>query len=94
MPDHAAAWTGLTSLEVCRVGTPIAVPTLGVAVTEATILEWHVKDGDHVAKGQPLYTVATDKTETEIEAPAEGTIHLIGEREQTYPVGHLIAEIN
>jgi pyruvate/2-oxoglutarate dehydrogenase complex dihydrolipoamide acyltransferase (E2) component len=76
------------------VGTPIAIPTLGVAVTEATILEWHVADGDHVAKGQLLYTVATDKTETEIEAPVDGTVRLIGECEQIYAVGHLIAEIN
>jgi pyruvate/2-oxoglutarate dehydrogenase complex dihydrolipoamide acyltransferase (E2) component len=76
------------------VGTPIAIPTLGVAVTEATILEWHVKDGDQVSKGQLLYTVATDKTETEIESPVDGTVRLIGECEQTYEVGHLIAEIN
>ena len=43
--------------------------------------------------GQPLYTLATDKTETEIESPIRGRISIIGEAETSYPVGAVVATI-
>ena len=71
----------------------IKIPKLGMAVDEATLSEWLVDDGAHVEAGAPLYVAATDKVDQEITSPASGTIRLIGEVEQTYPVGTLIAEI-
>jgi pyruvate/2-oxoglutarate dehydrogenase complex dihydrolipoamide acyltransferase (E2) component len=73
--------------------TPVQIPKLGFSMTEGTIAEWLVADGDEVAQGQVIYTLATDKVETEVEAPATGVVRLIGAEEQTYPVGELIAEI-
>lgn len=72
---------------------PIKIPKLGMAVDEATLSEWLVEDGDLIEAGEPLYVAATDKVDQEITSPAAGTIRLIGEVEQTYPVGTLIAEI-
>lgn len=71
----------------------VRIPKLGVAVEEGEITEWLCNDGDVVEVGQPIYTVATDKTETEIESPASGTIRIIGEVEVSYPVGSVIATI-
>ncbi len=72
---------------------PILIPKLGVAVTSATVTEWLVADGDHVEEGQPLYTLATDKTETEIEAPASGVVSIECEVDVEYEVGTMIGEI-
>jgi pyruvate/2-oxoglutarate dehydrogenase complex dihydrolipoamide acyltransferase (E2) component len=73
--------------------TPVQIPKLGFSMTEGTIAAWLVADGDQVARGQVIYRVETDKVETDIEAPATGVVRLIGEEEETYPVGALVAEI-
>jgi pyruvate/2-oxoglutarate dehydrogenase complex dihydrolipoamide acyltransferase (E2) component len=41
---------------------------------EATITEWHKKPGDRFAAGEALYSIETEKTATEIEAPPAGTM--------------------
>jgi pyruvate/2-oxoglutarate dehydrogenase complex dihydrolipoamide acyltransferase (E2) component len=72
----------------------VRIPKLGVAVEEGQITEWLCGDGDRVENGQPLYVLATDKTETEIESPATGQITIIGEVERDYPVGTVVATID
>jgi pyruvate/2-oxoglutarate dehydrogenase complex dihydrolipoamide acyltransferase (E2) component len=71
----------------------IKIPKLGMAVDEATLTEWLVADGARIEAGTPLYVASTDKVDQEIESPVTGTVRHIGELEQTYPVGTLIAEI-
>ena len=71
----------------------VRIPKLGVAVEEGEITEWLCADGDFVEAGQPLYTLATDKTETEIESPIRGRISIIGEADTSYPVGAVVATI-
>jgi pyruvate/2-oxoglutarate dehydrogenase complex dihydrolipoamide acyltransferase (E2) component len=71
----------------------IKIPKLGMSVDEATLSEWLVADGQNVAIGMPIYVAATDKVDQEIESPVSGKIRLIGEVDQTYPVGTLVAEI-
>lgn len=72
----------------------VRIPKLGVTMEEGQISEWLCSDGDVVEAGQPIYTVATDKTESDIESPADGTITIIGEVDQDYPVGTLVATID
>jgi pyruvate/2-oxoglutarate dehydrogenase complex dihydrolipoamide acyltransferase (E2) component len=67
--------------------TLVTIPQASVAVTEGTIVRWLVAEGDRVAEGQPLYLLETDKIEMEVEAPAAGTVHLLGEAGRTYAVG-------
>lgn len=62
-------------------------------MTEGEITEWLVEDGDSVKAGDSIYTLATDKTETDIESPAAGTIRILGETEQVYPVGTVVGRI-
>lgn len=73
--------------------TPVSIPKLGISMTEGTLTNWAVTDGDTVAQGQVLYVLETDKVETEIEAPAAGVVRLIGEPGEVYPVGALVAQI-
>jgi pyruvate/2-oxoglutarate dehydrogenase complex dihydrolipoamide acyltransferase (E2) component len=71
----------------------VQIPKLGFTMTEGTIEEWLVADGDRVDAGQVIYRVSTDKVETDVEAPASGIVRLIGAEDETYPVGALVAEI-
>lgn len=72
----------------------LIVPRLGVTVKEVTIVEWLAEDGAAVNAGDPIVTVATDKTEVEVEATASGTLRHGGEPEQEYPVGAKIGSID
>jgi pyruvate dehydrogenase E2 component (dihydrolipoamide acetyltransferase) len=53
---------------------PFALPDLGEGLTEAEIVAWHLTPGDHVAEGQPLVSVETEKAVVEIPAPWSGRI--------------------
>src|SRR5262245_61876905 len=58
-------------------GLEIVMPEMGESVTEGTVLEWHVSEGDHVAEGDTVVEVSTDKVDAEVPAPASGTISKI-----------------
>jgi pyruvate/2-oxoglutarate dehydrogenase complex dihydrolipoamide acyltransferase (E2) component len=72
---------------------PINIPKLGVSMTEGTLIEWLVNDGEAVAEGDPIYIVETDKVENEVNATAAGTIRITGEPGETYQVGEAIGSI-
>ncbi len=74
--------------------TPINIPKLGVSMTEGTLVEWLVADGDAVTAGQELYRIETDKVENDVESPVAGVVHLIGEEGETYDVGTQIGSID
>jgi pyruvate/2-oxoglutarate dehydrogenase complex dihydrolipoamide acyltransferase (E2) component len=74
--------------------TLVKIPQSSVAVTEGTIVRWLVAEGEQVAEGQPLYLLETDKVEIEVESPAAGTAHLLGETGLTYLVGTDIGYID
>lgn len=52
----------------------ILVPQVGQDLTEATIVEMHVKLGDTVKKGDLVAVVESEKASFEVEAFAEGTV--------------------
>ncbi len=72
---------------------PIKVPKLGMTMAEGTLIEWHVADGEVVQEGEPLYTLATDKVENEVEAPATGRVRITGVPDEDYAVGDEIGQI-
>lgn len=65
----------------------IRIPRTSVAVSEAELVEFLVADGQQVTEGEPLFTVATEKVEQEIEAGASGTVRWTGEVGSTYDIG-------
>lgn len=52
----------------------IIMPKLGFNMNEGKLVEWYKKEGDAVAKGEPLFSVETDKTNMDIEATGEGVV--------------------
>ena len=72
--------------------TEIKLPDQLEGVDGITVTRWLVKEGDTVQAGDALLEVATDKVDTEVTAPAAGTVLrlLVGEGE-TVRVGTPIA---
>ena len=52
----------------------VLLPKLGLTMTEGTIDEWKFKEGEHVKKGDILYSVSTDKLTNDVEADTEGVL--------------------
>ncbi len=71
------------------------MPEMGESVTEGTVLEWHVSEGDPVEEGQTMVEVSTDKVDAEVPAPASGTVtKLLVDVDETIDVGKPLAEID
>lgn len=73
--------------------TSVIIPKIGFAMQEATIVEWLVADGSIVNQGDCIYAMESDKSVQEVEAPADGTIHIRAQAGETYPVGAVVAHI-
>ncbi|HSW55562.1 MAG TPA: 2-oxoglutarate dehydrogenase, E2 component, dihydrolipoamide succinyltransferase, partial [Ignavibacteriaceae bacterium] len=73
----------------------IEMPKMGESVMEGTIIKWYKKVGDKIKKDETIFEISTDKVDTEIPSPAEGTLAevLIGEQE-TVTVGTIVAKIS
>jgi 2-oxoisovalerate dehydrogenase E2 component (dihydrolipoyl transacylase) len=70
------------------------VPLLGEGVEEVTVTRWLKKEGDSVNELEPLLEVNTDKVDTEIPAPASGTVlKILAEEGVPAKVGAVLALI-
>ena len=52
----------------------IIMPKLGFNMDEGKLVEWYKNEGDAVKKGEPLFSVETDKTNMDIEATGDGVV--------------------
>jgi 2-oxoglutarate dehydrogenase E2 component (dihydrolipoamide succinyltransferase) len=74
--------------------TKVFVPRLGEGVDEVTVTKWLKQEGDTINELEPLLEVNTDKVDTEIPAPATGTIlKIITQEGIAAKVGELLAII-
>lgn len=71
----------------------ILLPKIGFSMNEGQIAEWLAKDGDSVSEGQPLFSLEADKSTNEVEAPASGTLRIVGQVGETYEVGTVLGYI-
>ncbi len=72
----------------------VIMPQLGESVDEGTISKWLKNIGDEVKEFEPLLEVVTDKVDTEIPSPADGTVLAIMVQEDTtVKAGTLLAWI-
>jgi pyruvate dehydrogenase E2 component (dihydrolipoamide acetyltransferase) len=70
------------------------LPSLGADMDEGTLLEWKVKPGDAVKKGQVVAIVDTTKAAVDVECWQEGAIHeLIAQPGDKMPVGTVMATL-
>jgi 2-oxoisovalerate dehydrogenase E2 component (dihydrolipoyl transacylase) len=74
--------------------TKVLVPLLGEGVEEVTVTKWLKKEGEAVNELEPLLEVNTDKVDTEIPAPASGTLlKILAEEGLSAKVGAVLALI-
>ena len=72
----------------------VTMPQLGETVADGTVTKWFKQVGDEVVKGEPLFEVSTEKVDTEIPAPASGTLSaILVEAGTTVDVGTTLARI-
>jgi 2-oxoglutarate dehydrogenase E2 component (dihydrolipoamide succinyltransferase) len=73
----------------------IVVPQLGESVVEARVAKWLKKVGDHVATGEPVVELETDKIDLEVGADHSGVLSTItrGEGEDV-KVGDVLAVVD
>ncbi|MGO2102772.1 MAG: dihydrolipoamide acetyltransferase family protein [Psychroflexus halocasei] len=70
------------------------LPKMGESITEGTIINWLVNEGDEVEKDQIILEVATDKVDSEVPSPVRGTIkNILAEADSIVKVGEVIAKI-
>jgi len=70
----------------------IIIPKIGLTMTEALIIEWHKREGDHVKTGDILFVFETEKVTYEIEAPEDGELaKIMVPVKETVPVGTVVA---
>ena len=72
----------------------VILPKVDMDMATGTIATWHVKEGDTVKKGMPLFDIETDKATMEVECPADGIIaNITAHKGAVVPVGHSVAFI-
>jgi len=70
------------------------LPSLGAEMDEGTLLEWKVKPGDPVKKGDVVAVVDTSKSAIDVEIWETGTIwELVHQPQEVMPVGTVIARL-
>ena len=73
----------------------VTVPVLPESVSEATLMTWHKKVGEAVARDENIIDLETDKVVLELPAPQAGVIVEIVEQDgATVVSGQLIAKID
>lgn len=71
------------------------MPQMGVSVAEGTITKWLKEPGERVDADEPIVEVDTDKVETEVPAPAAGTLtEVLVAVGQTVEVGTVLGRID
>ena len=65
---------------------------MGESITEGTIINWLVNEGDTFEEGDIILEVATDKVDNEVPAPVSGTlVKTLFSAKDVVPVGEVIA---
>src|SRR6201999_1727907 len=75
--------------------TPVVMPQMGESIAEGTIVRWIKKVGDTVNRDEPLFEISTDKVDTEIPSPAEGTLsEVMVEEGKTVGINTVVGRIS
>ncbi len=72
----------------------VIMPKMGQTMEAGTIIEWYVKEGDVVKKGDPIFKFESDKAALEAEAPASGTVlKILRQPGESVPILEVVALI-
>jgi len=76
------------------VATKVIMPAFGATQETGVLLKWFKREGEPIAKGEPLMEVETDKATVEVAATVSGVLLRRGAAEgATVPVGQTVAFI-
>lgn len=70
------------------------VPTIGESISEVTLSEWLVKDGDYVKLDEPICEFESDKATLEFPAEASGKLIHVAQEDEDLEIGALVAKID
>lgn len=71
----------------------LKLPLLGDVMTEGKLVVWLQEDGARVAKGDPLYSLETDKVSYTVEAPDRGVLRQLVLAGETVLVGTVVGKL-
>ncbi len=72
----------------------IIMPQMGESIAEGTIIKWWKQPGDAVEKDEILFEISTDKVDTEIPSPADGTFtEIVIPEGETVSIGTVLGYI-
>ncbi len=73
----------------------ITMPKMGESVMEGTIIKWHKNVGEKIERDEILFEISTDKVDTEVPSPVEGTLaEVLFKENDTVEVGTSIARVS
>jgi pyruvate dehydrogenase E2 component (dihydrolipoamide acetyltransferase) len=73
----------------------VVMPQMGESIVEGTLTKWLKKVGDHIERDEALFEISTDKVDTEIPAPAAGTLAAtLVEEGKTVAINTVVARID
>jgi 2-oxoglutarate dehydrogenase E2 component (dihydrolipoamide succinyltransferase) len=73
----------------------VKVPQLSESVAEATLLDWHKREGEPVKRDENLIDIETDKVVLELPAPADGVlVKILKNTKDAVGSGEVIAQID
>lgn len=70
------------------------VPTIGESISEVTLSQWLIADGDYVTLDQPICEFESDKATLEFPAEAEGKLIHVAAEDDDLEIGALVAKID
>src|SRR5688572_16564410 len=73
----------------------VKVPQLSESVAEATLLDWHKKEGERVSRDENLIDIETDKVVLELPSPSDGVlVRILKKARDSVGSGDVIAQID
>ena len=72
----------------------VKIPAVGESIASGVVSVWHKKNGERVSKGEPLFTLETDKVSTEIVAEIDGVLETKAAEGQEVKIGEIVAVID
>jgi pyruvate dehydrogenase E2 component (dihydrolipoamide acetyltransferase) len=71
----------------------IVAPKLGMSISNVKMVEWKVKEGDWIERGNVVLVIETEKTEWNVEAGASGFLHILVQEGVKAKIGQVVGLI-
>jgi len=72
----------------------VKIPPMGESITGGLLATWLAKDGETVRKGQPLFSLETDKITSEGTAEADGTLRIRVAAGTEVAIGQVVGQLD